>query len=316
MDRFVSTAREIRDNWASYKTGKERAKALGDAANEELQKAGVPAVKLRVKKLSPSLQGQLSFSTWTLVVSSTLFEKATASDEEMANAADTIYHEARHAEQWFRMAQLMASQGKSAKQIVAKMGIPYKIAKAAFKDPLKADSPQKAGAESWYESVYGAKAKHRNKTLTELAKFSKLVAKAKKAYQKYEKTVKAREKQRDKLKAKLEKEVDKQTKAMVDWIVAPDGKDKAAEAKLKKVDKRVAAYEKAVEKVDQIVDKANAAHKKLFETLKKVNEKRKKLHKDYKDLPEEADAWKVGEAVKEEMEVIVIEIDLTEKEAP
>ncbi len=37
--------------------------------------------------------------------------------DEAADIVDTIFHEARHAEQWYRMAQMRAGRGRTAAQI-------------------------------------------------------------------------------------------------------------------------------------------------------------------------------------------------------
>jgi hypothetical protein len=60
--------------------------------------------------------------------------------DEVAEIVDTIYHEARHSEQAFRIAQMQAGQGKTAKQIETGLSIPAKVAAAAAKKPLKGGS--------------------------------------------------------------------------------------------------------------------------------------------------------------------------------
>ncbi len=168
IGRYVAAAKKVQADWATLAKAEDRAKALGAAANEELKLAGVPAAKVRVKKLA--VNGEFDFATWTLDIGKTAFEKATPSFGEVMSATDTVYHEARHAEQWFRIARLQAGKGWKAWKIATKLGIPVKIAKAAVANPLTGTGVDATEASSWFESVYGTGEKHREKTLGDLSK--------------------------------------------------------------------------------------------------------------------------------------------------
>jgi hypothetical protein len=71
--------------------------------------------------------------------------------------ANIVYHEMRHAEQWFRMAQLLANtpmrdgSKRTAAQIRTELEIPQEIAQKAIDTPLKKE--QVADAKKWYESI-------------------------------------------------------------------------------------------------------------------------------------------------------------------
>ena len=75
---------------------------------------------------------------------------------EIAEIVDTIYHEARHSEQYFRVARTLAGQGKNASQIATQVGIPNIVAAEAVKNPL-ADSTANAAAiaeaQAWQEFI-------------------------------------------------------------------------------------------------------------------------------------------------------------------
>jgi hypothetical protein len=201
IGRFVEAAKKVEANWATLKP-LERAKVFAVAANAELAKAGVPAAKVKMKKMDDS--GRFSFSTWTLTLGTEAFAAAAPSSAEIMDAADTVYHETRHAEQWFRMARLKAGAGWKAAKIAYKMSIPLKIAKAAEKAPLTGVGDEVTEASAWYESVYGKGAKARNKTLTDLSKVGAALDKAIAALEKLEKKPKATVKQ----KAAAQKKVD------------------------------------------------------------------------------------------------------------
>jgi hypothetical protein len=201
IGRFVEAAKKVEASWATLKP-LERANAFAVAANAELVKAGVPAAKVKLKKMDDA--GRFSFSTWTLTLGTEAFAAAAPSSAEIMDAADTVYHETRHAEQWFRMARLKAGAGWKAAKIAFKMSIPLKIAKAAEKAPLTGVGDEVTEASAWYESVYGKGAKARNKTLTDLSKVGAALDKATAALEKLEKNPKATQKQKDAAQKKVD----------------------------------------------------------------------------------------------------------------
>jgi hypothetical protein len=176
VGRFVTAAKGVEKDWTSLGTADKRAQKLGDAANEELKKAGVEPCTVKVEAMDSA--GALGFRTWTLRIGKNAFDKASMTLTEMADAADTIYHEARHAEQWFRMARLRAGAGKKAAEIATELEIPPTVATAAEAKPLTGTGTEVAEAKAWYESVYGTGSSHRDTVLTELPKASAALTKA------------------------------------------------------------------------------------------------------------------------------------------
>jgi hypothetical protein len=79
--------------------------------------------------------------------------------EEVAEIVDTIYHEARHSEQYFQIARLQAGEGKSAIDIMTDMNIPILVAFVAASDPLtgdtKANRKLMAEAREWQQITVG-----------------------------------------------------------------------------------------------------------------------------------------------------------------
>jgi peptidoglycan hydrolase-like protein with peptidoglycan-binding domain len=168
LDSFVEGASDIESRWAEYPDADARVNALTSLVNERLVASGVPACLVVVNDL-PNLLGQFDFTTWTLEIGRPAFANDTISNEEAADAADTVYHEARHAEQWFRMAQCLAGQGRNAAFIATHMSIPAAQASAAEADPLTRGSVEYLIADGWYQSVYGSGSAERERTLAELS---------------------------------------------------------------------------------------------------------------------------------------------------
>ncbi|MFC5285693.1 hypothetical protein ACFPM7_01395 [Actinokineospora guangxiensis] len=139
-------------------TAEQRVGALESAANDELTAAGVPSVRFR---LDPATARYARFdaATWVALVEPSPFDPATAealTEDERGRVAGTIYHEARHAEQWFEIARLLAGlHGFDAARIAEEMTIPEHVAEAAAADPTTRCTLNNGRAFAWYESVYG-----------------------------------------------------------------------------------------------------------------------------------------------------------------
>ena len=89
---------------------------------------------------------------------------------EVAEIADTVYHEARHAQQYFRVARVKAGEGKTKAQIKTAVGIPLEVAKKAKDSPLTGDSePNKKlieEAKGWEYFTIGKYVKYKGEVGT------------------------------------------------------------------------------------------------------------------------------------------------------
>jgi hypothetical protein len=98
---------------------------------------------------------EFTWSTWSVAVDRAMYIKA----QEDANAAenmDTIYHESRHAEQWWAIARLMAGLYEmDGAAINTKTGLKLEIAVEAALNPILQSNTQTDAALRWYEQTYG-----------------------------------------------------------------------------------------------------------------------------------------------------------------
>ena len=117
----------------------DRAAALITAANEQLEAIGVPALKLPPTwGASGGTWAAFTFRTWTLDFNPANLDPTHydfLSADEQNDAAVYVYHEARHAEQWFRMARERAGLGATQADLEA-LGHPSDIAAAAIANPI------------------------------------------------------------------------------------------------------------------------------------------------------------------------------------
>lgn len=167
---------------------RELVNAIMSAINAELRSISVPETSVSLNDAGGNL-GTFSFDTWTIDLSpAAVFNNkdkiSDLTEAESAEAVNTLHHESRHCEQWFRMARLLAGKLLGvpttifggiiqvmvvAARIANDMGIPARIALVAAMNPLyNTGSQESAEAQAWYESVYGANAAYRNLILGSL----------------------------------------------------------------------------------------------------------------------------------------------------
>jgi hypothetical protein len=169
MSEFCEEYRKIVAKWATM-TPAQRQAALQAAINKQLGKSGVPTVGVSASPLGGGRSGQFDFRGWTLEVDGGLMNKPALDSAGARALADTLYHEGRHAEQWWGMVrtQAGAKPAPTAAQISSSTGVPASVATAAVRAPLSGRSPAATFGSAMNRSVYGADAAYRNQVLTDL----------------------------------------------------------------------------------------------------------------------------------------------------
>lgn len=152
--------------WASLPTPEARGAALAALTLDELRAAGVPEPAIEILDLGGAL-GQFDSRTWTLRLSLPALAATgtTGASTRSRTIAGVARHEARHAEQWFSMAQLRAAEGRSVAQITTELAVPPAVAAAASTRPLDPSTELAAEARGWLESIYGSGAGRRNEVI-------------------------------------------------------------------------------------------------------------------------------------------------------
>ena len=142
------------DYWRANpdKTLAELGTHLTDKLNERLDKLGVPRVSvLSFGTVRKNAAGGFGRKGWTLQKLRDLTPK------QLGEVAGICYHEARHAEQMFLVARLVASVGKpDAKGVATELEIPESVADKAIKAGAVGKS-EKAKAEEWRAYAKGGK---------------------------------------------------------------------------------------------------------------------------------------------------------------
>lgn len=166
---YATEMAALREQWPKM-TSDARKTALQDIVNNVARKENFPAPTIQVdSSLDQGRNGELRFQTWSIAINPALTNKPVLTDGELAALSDTIYHETRHAEQWWLIARRDAADGLTMPQIVRQRGIHFPVVQAALKVPLDKKSPLRPCADAMYDSVYGKNGASRNATLKALS---------------------------------------------------------------------------------------------------------------------------------------------------
>ena len=166
-EQYAEDVEAFQGEWATLTTPEARIDKVIEIVNARLTASNVHPV-LHEFANTGAATAQFDFTTWKVQIGRSHFEGATISDEQMTSLAGTIYHEARHSEQWYRIAQMLAGKGRTAAQIATETSIEATAVAAAFADPIATGTMESVIAQGWYDSIYGRDAAARNATLDEV----------------------------------------------------------------------------------------------------------------------------------------------------
>lgn len=141
-----------------------RAQEIERVVNAQLTAAGVPDIIVNHENTAPAV-AQFSYSTWSMSIDRALLSSPNFDQSQRDRLAKSAFHEARHAEQLFNIAQLLAGQGKTGLEIATELNLVRFIGDLAAASPIAADSPKALVVREWYESIFGAHAESRRTTL-------------------------------------------------------------------------------------------------------------------------------------------------------
>lgn len=181
-EEFSEAAAGVRGDWADM-SQRERAEELVKAVNERLEAHDVPKVGLGDILDEDDANGSFDDDAWEMDINEQYLGDDVA-DEAFQNAAEAVYHEARHAEQSFRQARLRAGAGLSSARIQREMGIPSEVADEAVDSPLTPGSSLEAAqAGEWYESFYGRMAAATQRVYREVTRAKRALDRAEAAHE-------------------------------------------------------------------------------------------------------------------------------------
>jgi peptidoglycan hydrolase-like protein with peptidoglycan-binding domain len=169
---FAAAVDALKANWSDL-DGSARSDKMLAIVNVELAAAGVFPVDGRLdSSVSGQVAGKFHSVDWRLRLNKGLFSRSKLAAADAPHMAATVYHEARHAEQTFRMAQTLAGRNdKMSPTAIAKMiDIPPEVADAAIRAKILPSDPAAAFGERMFEARHGAGGAHTAETLKQVEK--------------------------------------------------------------------------------------------------------------------------------------------------
>lgn len=167
MAEFCKEFAQLVADWGTL-TPEQRRQQLEDMTNRQLDKSGVPEQSVQGSASHDPGNAQYDFTSDTLEVSQAQLGSPAIDPGGARQLANSVWHEARHAEQWNLMARQAAGQGQSAAQLSQGMGITPGAAQSAAANPLTGASPQSNLAQASNDSVYGSRGNYRNDVLNDI----------------------------------------------------------------------------------------------------------------------------------------------------
>ncbi|MFB9244609.1 hypothetical protein IV454_12780 [Massilia antarctica] len=162
IDNFVAQMKAVEAGW-NAKSDDEKIAHFQTLISEKFAAAGMPAPTISKMDAGGGRNGEFDAASWGLKMAPATLAKP------MAEVAGTVYHESRHAQQFFMIAQYIA---KSKIAPPPHQQIPAAILEAAARAEANPASrllaPEEDEAKLYHTSMYGTGLKKRNHTLTTL----------------------------------------------------------------------------------------------------------------------------------------------------
>ena len=274
VDAYAKGVATLQADWGRLRTPAQRKERLQSLVDKQAAAAGFPPPEVTTPTdLGTGRNGELRFSDWQVAVNPSLTSASVLSPAQATALGDTLYHETRHAEQWYLMARRQAAEQHDAKEIQTQLKVPRFITSQAVATPLAKADARRACADAMYNSVYGASATGRNTTLTNLGPHSEAARGASVAY---------KQALADRDRAQKQMAADQKSMALLKSRMPPASAEEleAASARFQLASQKLLA--------------AQAASAAAYDKAKATYDTYQITYAAYRALPEEADAWNAG----------------------
>ncbi|MBL6445964.1 DUF4157 domain-containing protein [Fulvivirga sp. 29W222] len=315
---YLGKAKELENEWGQKDTN-QRAMKIMEAVNVALVQVGVPPITYTLKRKDEDSYGQFSEKEWSMELNELMFEKETIDKDTMAQIADTVFHEARHGEQFFRIARMLAAFGLDKQEILGEMvmngeHVDENVVQIALTKPMALPkdglTTELLETMHWYESLYGKKSKLRVHTIRTMKEMKLLCFQLKAQFAIIKNEMQSLKFDREMLPMDKEMELEevkgkyRPVKQKFDQMGDEESEERT-QLKLQK-ERLEQDYRDIVAKYKQLATQIFEKQKVNVEQQKITKQKMDialqdylKWHDLYEKLPEELDAWRVGGSIQE-----------------
>lgn len=142
--QFAFDVAAVHKSWTTTgKTAAKRAQAIVDSANRLLALGRTPAVDFAFRGMTSRFAAYFAHDDWRVDLDRRGFDtQKPPSLREMSELADSVYHECRHAEQWFLVARFVTNSGAMTPEELGAAGLDLAVAQMAATLPLKTGSAE------------------------------------------------------------------------------------------------------------------------------------------------------------------------------
>ena len=160
IDQYTGEFAELRTEWRTIAPA-ERLSRLTALITPRLEAGNVPPVALVEHDFGRGrTMGAFNFHTWTPEINQRLLNQSELEDGRARTLMQTVYHEARHAEQYFAIARWFAGMGQSPSWIRSAMELQdtpriQAMLQAAMANPIQPNTPEALMAQNWDSSYFG-----------------------------------------------------------------------------------------------------------------------------------------------------------------
>lgn len=186
--RYVMKCLDVFKDWTTLAPNQRANAVVGELNSILTNNLQVPALRTNMgRSLAANTYGQLDFRTWTIQLNFNLWSRSSITLEQMGKLCVTVYHETRHAEQWYRVGQGVAAGqfvppamgpvgrlGPTSEQIARALWLDLGIARDAEQKKrffnVHVPVPMLPLVEGWFNSIYGTGALHRRTVLADTSR--------------------------------------------------------------------------------------------------------------------------------------------------
>jgi hypothetical protein len=315
IDKFTQDIKRVESHWKSLEP-EQRLVELSAVVNRTLHFAGIPEAEVvKSEQLPQGARATFDAHRWTITLNQylindpDLFEaKPNGQDSDALELAKTVYHEMRHSEQHYRIAQWLVSKSVSPQEITHETGMP--IGKMQLAEKGLRDNPltneQSKQAEAWCQSIYGKNSAHRtavfkalDSTEDTLSAVTRTYGRALNEHAEHKKNYESQVRdyaEKSKIYQSAVAKLETQLKSGQDQQLSPSEASKylGQLAQLDHVKSELTKYSNQLDTAKQNLDKeANNLQYKLEPAYEKARAAADKAYNQYRALPEEADAFKI-----------------------
>lgn len=176
--QFVTTSWKLAGTWSTL-APPERMNRLLNAVNDIFRSIQIPTFTASMGRSLGGANAQLDFQSWSIQMDPAVMSNPNADLSVVGDLAITMYHESRHGEQWYRVAQAVAAgicvpggigtghthYGVTAHDIATALYIPTRIAQDAEQKKRFFPQIMRQEVTGWFDSIYGAQSAHRGHVL-------------------------------------------------------------------------------------------------------------------------------------------------------